>query len=95
MLVILDATHPSPATERQWKAAGGGARLESMQLAPAVRPPAAQQEGPPPPTGEEARGPPIPQRLTTALRSTLDWIWSTLPSTTRGNMEESAPLQNR
>jgi hypothetical protein len=35
------------------------------------------------------------QQLTTALRSTLDRIWSTLPSITLGNMEESAPLQNR
>lgn len=37
----------------------------------------------------------IKWNLTTALRSTLDRIWSILPSLTLGNMEESAPLQNR
>lgn len=36
-----------------------------------------------------------PARLTTALCSTLARIWSTLPSITRGNIEESAPLQKR
>lgn len=35
------------------------------------------------------------QQLTTALRSTLDRTWSTLPSITLGKIEESAPLQNR
>lgn len=33
--------------------------------------------------------------LTTALCSTRALTWSTLPETTRGKMEESAPLQNR
>lgn len=33
--------------------------------------------------------------LTTALCSTRALTWSTLPDMTRGNMEESAPLQKR
>lgn len=46
------------------------------------------------PPGVRHGGRPQP-RLTTALRSTLARIWSTLPSITRGNMDESAPLQKR
>lgn len=47
-----------------------------------------------PPSRRGTREPP-PPHLTTALRSTLARICSTLPSITRGNTEESAPLQNR